>query len=49
MELVIKKEIIIAKRAAIEAGNILLNDKARLIEILSSTNKDIKLKADISA
>ena len=49
MELVIKKEIIIAKKAAIEAGNILLNDKARLIEILSSTNKDIKLKADISA
>ena len=49
MELVIKKEIIIAKRAAIEAGNILLNDKVRLIEILSSTNKDIKLKADISA
>jgi len=49
MELVIKKEIIIAKRAAIEAGTILLNDKVRLIEILSSTNKDIKLKADISA
>jgi myo-inositol-1(or 4)-monophosphatase len=49
MELVIKKEIIIAKRAAIEAGNILLNDKVRLIKIQSSTNKDIKLKADISS
>jgi myo-inositol-1(or 4)-monophosphatase len=39
----------IAKKAAIEAGNILLNLKAELNKENISSGKDIKLKADIEA
>jgi myo-inositol-1(or 4)-monophosphatase len=49
MAIAIKKEIETAKRAALEAGSILLSNRPKLTKILSSTRKDIKLKADISA
>jgi myo-inositol-1(or 4)-monophosphatase len=45
----INKELNIAKRAALKAGNLLLENKEDLYEIVSSTSKDIKLKADILA
>ena len=44
-----KKELDTAKKAARNAGHILLSNKSNLNKILSSTKKDIKLKADISA
>ena len=44
-----KKELDTAKKAATKAGHILLSNKSNLNKILSSTKKDIKLKADISA
>ena len=44
-----KKELDTAKKAATKAGNILLSNKSNLNKILSSTKKDIKLQADISA
>ena len=44
-----KKELDIAKKAATKAGHILLGNKSNLNKILSSTKKDIKLQADISA
>ena len=45
----INKELNIAKRAALKAGKLLLENKEDLYEIISSTSKDIKLKADILA
>ena len=45
----INKELVIAKKAIFEAGNLLLKKKEILIEVILSTNKDIKLKADILA
>jgi myo-inositol-1(or 4)-monophosphatase len=44
-----KKELDTAKKAATKAGHILLSNKSNLNKILSSTKKDIKLQADISA
>ena len=44
-----KKELDTAKKAAIKAGHILLSNKSNLNKILSSTKKDIKLQADVSA
>ena len=45
----INKELVIAKKAIFEAGNLLLKKKEILSEVILSTNKDIKLKADILA
>ena len=44
-----KKEIDIAKKAALEAGKYLRDNKINLNQALSSTNRDLKLKADIEA
>jgi myo-inositol-1(or 4)-monophosphatase len=44
-----KKELLIAKRAAKEAGIFLLNNKNFLNNTLFSTNRDIKLQADITS
>ena len=44
-----KKEMDIAKKAALEAGKYLRNNKIKLNQALSSTNRDLKLKADIEA
>ena len=49
MKSIIKKEIDIAKKAATKAGNILQDHKSELNKILSSTKRDIKLQADLSA
>jgi myo-inositol-1(or 4)-monophosphatase len=43
------KELTIAKKAALEAGDFLRTNKNNLRKILSSTNRDIKLQADIEA
>ena len=43
------KELNLAKAAAKEAGKYLLSNKSKLNEELSSTNRDIKLQADIKA
>ena len=45
----ILKNLEIAKKAAYEAGNILVNLKAELNKENISSGKDIKLKADIEA
>jgi len=45
----INKGLVIAKKAIFEAGNLLLKNKEILSEVILSTNKDIKLKADILA
>ena len=44
-----EKELILAKEAAIAAGKILLSDKKQLNHSIYSSDKDIKLKADIKA
>ena len=44
-----KKELDTAKKAARKAGHILLSNKSNLNKILSTTKKDIKLQADVSA
>jgi len=49
MEKNIKKEINIAKKAAISAGNVLLKQKKDINKIILSSKKDIKLKADIDS
>jgi myo-inositol-1(or 4)-monophosphatase len=49
MKPIVKKEIDIAKKAATKAGNILQDHKSELNKILSSTKRDIKLQADLSA
>lgn len=43
------QELNIAKKAAIEAGKYLLENQINLNQELSSTNRDIKLQADIAA
>ena len=43
------KELILAKKAAKIAGEYLVKERNRLNEIISSTEKDIKLKADLSS
>lgn len=43
------KELIIAKRAALEAGKYLKDNRADLNQALLSTSRDIKLQADIAA
>jgi myo-inositol-1(or 4)-monophosphatase len=43
------KALVIAKKAIFEAGNLLLENKELLNKEISSTHKDIKLKADILA
>jgi myo-inositol-1(or 4)-monophosphatase len=43
------KELVIAKKAIFEAGNLLLKNKELLNKEISSSHKDIKLKADILA
>jgi len=45
----IQKELVIAKKAIFEAGDLLLKKKEILTEVILSTNKDIKLNADILA
>ena len=45
----INKELVIAKKAIFEAGNLLIKKKEILSEVILSTNKDIKLNADILA
>ena len=45
----INKKIFIDKKAILEAGNLLLKNKASLNEVILSSNKDVKLKADIDA
>ena len=40
------KELILAKKAAKIAGEYLVKERNRLNEIISSTEKDIKLKAE---
>ena len=45
----IEKELNTAKKAAIEAGRFLLNNKHYTNKILHSTNRDIKIQADIEA
>jgi myo-inositol-1(or 4)-monophosphatase len=49
MNIDFSKELNIAKKAAYEAGSFLKKNKSNLNKILSSTNKDIKLQADIEA
>ena len=48
-EIDIKNALTIAKKSAVEGGSLLLKNKATLNEEIFSTNKDIKLKADILA
>ena len=43
------KELTIAKNAAVEAGNFLKKNKNNINITISSTNRDIKLQADIDA
>ena len=43
------KELTIAKKAALEAGNFLKKNKDNLNKTISSTDRDIKLQADIEA
>ena len=47
MTIDINKELNTAKSAALHAGNYLQENKAKLNQTLTSTDKDIKLKADI--
>ena len=49
MNLDLSKELRTAKKAVLEAGNFLRKNKNNLNKMLSSTNRDIKLKADIEA
>lgn len=44
-----EKELTLAKKAALKAGHKLIRDRGSLNHLLSSTKKDIKLKADIVA
>tara|TARA_B110000003_G_scaffold232912_1_gene235964 strand:+ start:876 stop:1619 length:744 start_codon:yes stop_codon:yes gene_type:complete len=45
----IKHELEIAKLAAVEAGNLLLNKRPLLKKTIFTSDKDIKLEADVSA
>ncbi len=49
MDIDFNKELTIAKTAALEAGNSLRINKNNLNKTISSTNRDIKLHADIEA
>ena len=49
MDIDFSKELTIAKKAAIKAGNFLKKNKDNHNKIISSTDKDIKLQADIEA
>ena len=49
MDIDFNKELTIAKRAVLEAGNFLRINKDNLNKTISSTNRDIKLQADIEA
>ena len=49
MDIDFSRELKIAKKAALEAGNFLRKNKNNLNRILSSTDRDIKLQADIEA
>lgn len=49
MNIDFSKELTIAKKAALEAGNFLKINENHLNKTLSSTNRDIKLQADIEA
>ena len=49
MDIDFSKELTIAKKAALEAGNFLRKNKDNLNKIISSTERDIKLQADIEA
>ena len=44
-----RKELTIAKKAALDAGNFLKKNKDNLNKTISSTDRDIKLQADIEA
>ena len=48
-EIDIKNALTTAKKSAIEGGALLLKNKTTLNKEIFSTNKDIKLKADILA
>ena len=45
----IESELSIAKEAALVAGNLLLKNKDKLLQMIKSSARDIKLQADISA
>ena len=49
MDIDLSKELTIAKKAALEAGNFLKKNKDNLNKTISATDKDIKLQADIEA
>jgi len=49
MDLDFSRELTIAKKAALEAGNFLRKNKHDLNKTISSTERDIKLQADIEA
>ena len=49
MDIDLNKELTIAKKAALKAGNFLKKNKDNLNKTLSSTDRDIKLQADIEA
>ena len=49
MDIDFSRELTIAKKAALEAGNFLRKNKDNLNKIISSTDRDIKLQADIEA
>ena len=49
MNIDFSKELTIAKKAALEAGNFLKKNRDNLNKTISSTDRDIKLQADIEA
>ena len=49
MDIDFSRELIIAKNAALDAGNFLKKNKDNLTKTISSTDRDIKLQADIEA
>ena len=49
MDIDFSRELKIAKKAALEAGNFLRKNKNNLNRTITSTNRDIKLQADIEA
>ena len=49
MDIDFSRELTIAKKAALEAGNFLRKNKDNLNKTISSTDRDIKIQADIEA
>ena len=49
MSINLREELKIAKRAALKAGNFLRRNKNYLNKTISSTDRDIKLEADVKA